>query len=68
VRDERAAGVGQAHAACVALHERRPRLLLQRGDLLGDGGLGVGERFGGSRERAARGDLSQDPQALDVEH
>ena len=66
--DERAARVGQAHAARVALDERRARLALEGGDLLGDGGLGVGERVGGGGERAACGDLAQHAHAADIEH
>ena len=68
VRDERPPGVGQADAAGVALDERRARLALERGHLLGHGGLRVGERLRGRGERAAGGDLAQDAQAADVEH
>ena len=66
--DERAAGVGQPHAAAAAVDERGARLLLERGDLLGDGGLGVGERVGGGGERAVLGDRLENPQLLDIEH
>ena len=68
VLDERAARVGQAHAARVALDERRARLALQGGDLLGDRGLGVGQRVGGGGERTAGGDLAQHAHSADIEH
>ena len=55
-------------AAGVALEQHHPGLGLERCDLLGDGGLGVGERLGRGRERAAVGDLAQDPEPADVEH
>ena len=45
-----------------------PGLALERGDLLGDGGLGEGERLGGGRERAADRDLAKDAHAANVEH
>ena len=66
--DERAARVGQPDAACAALDEPRPGLALERGDLLGDGGLRVGQRLGGGGEGATGRDLAQDPHAADVEH
>ena len=68
VLDERAAGVGQAHAARVALDEAGAGLALERGDLLGDGGLRVGERVGRGGERPALGDLAQHAHAANVEH
>ena len=68
VPDERLAGGGQADAARMALEQRHAGFGLERGDLLGDRRLRVGERLGGGRERAAVGDLLQDPQAADVEH
>ena len=60
VAHERVTGLGQPHAARVAVDEDRPGLAFERGDLLGDGRLGVGERVGGGGERPARGDLAQD--------
>ena len=66
--DERAPRVGQADAAHAALDERRPGLALERGDLLGDGGLRERQGLGGGGERAALGDLAQDPHAADVKH
>ncbi len=45
-----------------------PGLGLERGDLLGDGRLRVGERLGRRRERAAVGDLLEDLQPGDVKH
>jgi hypothetical protein len=68
VLDDRPAGVGQPHTACAALDEPRPGLALERGDLLGDGRLRVGQRLGGGREGAAGRDLAQDPHAADIEH
>ena len=66
--DDGLAGLGQPHAARAALHEHGAGLALERGDLLGDGGLGEGERLGCGGERAAEGDLAQDAHAADVEH
>ena len=68
VADERAPRVGEADAAHAALDERRPGLALERGDLLRDGGLGEGQRLRGGGERAAPGDLAQDPHAAHVKH
>ena len=68
VLDQRAAGVGEPDAAAGAVDERGAGLLLERGDLLGDGGLGVGERLGGGGEGAVLGDRLEHPQLLDVEH
>ena len=68
VADQRAARVGEADAAHAALDERRPGLALERGDLLRDGGLGERQGLGGGGERAALGDLAQDPHAADVKH
>ena len=45
-----------------------PGFGLERRDLLGDRRLRVGERLGGAGERAAVGDLLQDPQATHVKH
>ena len=68
VLDQRAAGVGQAHPARVALHEGRAGLALEGGDLLRDRRLGVGQRVGGGGERPARGDLSQHAHSPDIKH
>ncbi len=43
VGHEGATGGCGAHAAGAALDQRHTDFVLQRGDLLGDGGLGVGE-------------------------
>ena len=59
VADERAAGIGEPDPAGRAVDERRARLALERGDLLGDGRLGVGEGIGGGGEGAALGDLPE---------
>ena len=53
-------------AARVALEQRHPGFGLERRDLLGDRRLRVGQRLGGGRERAAVGDLPQDPQTGDI--
>ena len=68
VLDERTARVGEPDAAGVALDEPGAGLAFERGDLLRDGGLGVGERIGGGGERAAGGDLAQDAHSADIEH
>ena len=68
VTDERATRLGEPDAARGAVHEPRPGLALEGGDLLADGRLGVGERLGGGGEGAARRDLPEDPETLDVEH
>ena len=52
VAEQDAAGVGEVHPARAALDELHARLALERGDLLGHGGLRVGERLGGGGERA----------------
>ena len=54
VPHERLAGRRQADAAGVALQQRHARFRLERGDLLGDGRLGVGERLGGAPENDPR--------------
>ena len=66
--DERAAGVGEPDAARAALHELGPGLAFERGDLLGDGGLGVGERVGRGGEGALCRDLSQHAHPAYVKH
>jgi hypothetical protein len=68
VVDEHAAGVGQSHAARVALHQRRAGLPLEGRDLLGHRGLRVGEGVGRGRERALRGDLAQHAHATHIKH
>ena len=50
------------------LVQHEAEALLERGDLLGHGGLRVGERVGRRRQRPAVGDLFEDSQATDVEH
>ena len=63
VRHERVPGGGQADAAGMALHQRHPDLRLERGNLLGDGGLGVSQRLRGGGERPAGGHLAEDPES-----
>ena len=47
VLDQRATGVGKAHAARATLHEPGAGLALERRDVLADGRLGEAERLGG---------------------
>ena len=68
VADDGLARVGEADATRAALHERRARLALERGDLLRDGGLGERQRLGRRGERAAHRDLAEHTHAADVEH
>ncbi|GAA3164125.1 hypothetical protein GCM10020001_106210 [Nonomuraea salmonea] len=46
--------------------QRQPQVALQRGDLLGDGRLGVAELGGGGRERAVAGDGDERGQQMRV--
>jgi hypothetical protein len=62
------AGLGEPDAARVALNQHGAGLALERGDLLGDGGLGERQRLGGGGERASHRDLAQHSHAADVEH
>ena len=68
VIDQRAAGVGEEDAPAGAVDERGAGRLLERGDLLGDGGLRVRERLGGRGEGAVLGHRLEHPQLLDIEH
>ena len=68
VAHERLPGGRQRDAARMALEQRHAGFALERGDLLGDRGLGVGQRLGGRRERAAVGDLLQNPQPTHAKH
>ena len=68
VLDERAARLREAHAARAALDELRGGLALERGDLLGDGRLRVGQRVGGGGERSTGCNLAQHAHTADVEH
>ena len=56
------------HAARAALDELRARLAFERRDLLGDGGLRVGERVGRGGEGAVCRDLAQHAHPADVKH
>lgn len=68
VADEHVAGLGEPDAAGVALDERRGRLALESGDLLGDGRLREVQRIGGGGEGSAGGNLSENLQSADFEH
>ena len=66
VLEQHLAGRREPHAARQPLDQRHPGLGLERGDLLRDGGLRVGERVGGGGERAAARDLDEDPQTVQI--
>jgi hypothetical protein len=68
VLEQHAAGRGEADAAREAFDQVDARLVLEGGDLLGHSGLGVGQRVGGGRERAAVGDLDQHTESVHVKH
>jgi hypothetical protein len=68
VVDQRPARVRQVDAAAGAVDERGAGAALERGDLLGDGRLRVGERLGRGGEGAVLRDRLEDLQLLDVEH
>src|SRR5262245_48242188 len=65
---ERAAGLGEPHAARAALHELRPGLALERGHVLADRRLCEVERLRRGGERAPRRDLPEHAHPLDIEH
>ena len=52
----------------LALDQLHAGLRLQARDLLGHGGLRVGERLGGGGERAAQRHLAQDLQQAEIVH
>ena len=68
VLDEQPAGVGQLRAAARARDQRRADLRLERRQVLGDGGLGEGQRVGGGGQRAVVCDRAQRAQAPKVIH
>ena len=68
VLDQQRAGRGQLRPAARAVDERRADLGLERGEVLGDRGLGEVERGGGAGQRAVVGDRAQRAQAPDVVH
>jgi hypothetical protein len=68
VADQGLAGIGEADVPVIAVQKAGARFLLERRDLLADGGLREVERVSGSRERALLGNLAKDPQSLYVKH
>jgi hypothetical protein len=68
VLDQQRAGRGQLGAAARAVDERRADLGLERGEVLGDRGLGEVERGGGAGQRAGVGDGDQRAEASHVVH
>ena len=68
VLDQQRAGRGQLRPAARAVDERRADLGLERGEVLGDRGLGEVERGGGAGQRAGVGDRAQRAEASHVVH
>ena len=68
VAHQRLAGGRELDALGLALDQLDAGLRLQARDLLGHGGLRVGERLGGGRERAAQRHLAQDLQQAEIIH
>ena len=68
VGDEEVGLGGQPDAAAGRLEQAHPGLLLQRGELLGHRGRAVGQRLGHGGDGAAAGELTEQPQAPEVEH
>ena len=68
VLEHRGARLGERQAARLALEQLGPELLLEARDVLRDGGLREAQRVGGGGEGAARGDLSERLQQLEIEH
>jgi hypothetical protein len=67
VPHERVRGLGQADAAADPLEELDAHLLLEAGELLGDGRRRVVERVGDRSDRAPMLELAQEPEAIRVE-
>jgi hypothetical protein len=55
---------GRRHGT--AVEERRTEVVLECGDVLGDGGLGVAEAGRGGGEGAALGDRDESPQQVRI--
>ena len=68
VDEEPLAGRREAQPAPPSLDQAGPELALERGDLLGDGGLGERQRVGGARERAVLGDRAEREQPPRIQH
>ena len=65
---EALAGDREPQAARPPVHQRHPRLLLQRGELVGDRRRAQPQLLRGGDDRAVPGDLQHDLQACGVEH
>jgi hypothetical protein len=61
-------GGGEVHALGATFDQLHAGLGLEPGDLLRDGGLGVGERVGGGGEGAAQRHLAQDLEEPEIVH
>ena len=68
VREQQLAGGRERQPAGPALEQPRARLALERGDLLGDRGLGQRQRLGRARERAEPRDLAEREHAARIDH
>ncbi len=66
--DQSPTGRRQANAARAPVEERDSRLHLELGELLGNCGRREAKRLGRRGDRAAQGNLAQNPKAPDVEH
>ena len=60
--------MGQFRRAGAALDQRQPGLAFKRGDVLADRRLRQAQRLGGGGERAACGDLAEDPDTADMSY
>lgn len=58
----------QLDTATSPLEDRGPALAFEDGELLRDRRRRVADRPRGAADRAAKGDLTEDPEAADVDH
>ena len=68
VVEQQRAGRRERQAAGPALEQLRAGLALQRGDLLGDGGLRQRQRLGRAREGSQPRDLAEGEHAARIDH